>query len=223
MTVPVVKGSISQSVTYSGTIPMIYKSRKTILDLLKNQGYDVNDYSDFGVNEIQAMYNAKQLDMLVSANNGQIKERKVYVKYHLGKTLRIEYINEYVDDLFNIENVLKKTDTLVIIINQEVNQTLTNILNQIWEREGIFIILFSLERLQFNILNHIYVPTHIILNEKETEEVIKKYNIVDMKQLPDISRFDPVAQAIGMRPGQICRIERPSKTAVISNYYRYCK
>ena len=53
-------------------------------------------------------------------------------------------------------------------------------------------------------------------------EVIKKYNIVNIKQLPDISRFDPVAQAIGMRPGDVCCIERPSKTAIISKYYRLC-
>ena len=60
------------------------------------------------------------------------------------------------------------------------------------------------------------------LNEDEKKEMFKRYNILDVKNLPDISRFDPVAQAIGMRPGDICRIERPSKTSVISNYYRYC-
>jgi hypothetical protein len=145
------------------------------------------------------------------------------VKYHLGKTLRIENIQDYVDDLFNIEQILnKKTDTLVIILKQDMNQTLMNILNEFWDRHGKFIILFSLERLQFNILEHQYVPKHIILTEDERKEMFKRYNILDVKNLPDISRFDPVAQAIGMRPGEICRIERPSKTSVISNYYRYC-
>ena len=97
-----------------------------------------------------------------------------------------------------------------------------NILNEFWDRDKIFIILFSLERLQFNILEHQYVPTHIVLTEDEKKEMFKRYNILNVKNLPDISRFDPVAQAIGMRPGDICRIERPSKTSVISNYYRYC-
>ena len=103
-----------------------------------------------------------------------------------------------------------------------MNQTLMNILNEFWDRHKIFIILFSLERLQFNILEHQYVPKHVILNEDERKEMIKRYNILDVKNLPDISRFDPVAQAIGMRPGDICRIERPSKTSIISTYYRYC-
>lgn len=215
-----------QQKTSSGLITMIHKSRKIILELLKEQKYDTTEYENFGVNEVHAMYTnkdtPKQLDMMMSTSEGSLK-KSVYVKFHLGKTLRVENIQDYVDDLFNIEEVLnKKTDTLIIIIKQEINQTLMNILNEFWDRNKIFIILFTLERLQFNILQHQYVPKHIILNEDEKKEMFKRYNILDVTNLPDISRFDPVAQAIGMRPGDICRIERPSKTSVISNYYRYC-
>jgi DNA-directed RNA polymerase subunit H (RpoH/RPB5) len=217
----------TQQKTSSGMITMIHKSRKTILALLNQQGFDTTEYDNFGVNEIHAMYTnkdiPKQLDMIMTANEGTIKRKNVYVKYHLGKTLRVENIQDYVDDLFNIEQILKKdTDMLVIVIKQEMNQTLMNILNEFWDRNGIFIVLFSLERLQFNILEHQYVPKHVILNDEERKELFKRYNILDIKNLPDISRFDPVAQAIGMRPGDICKIERPSKTAIISNYYRYC-
>jgi DNA-directed RNA polymerase subunit H len=165
----------------------------------------------------------KQLDMVCSSNKGTTKQKKVYVKYHLGKTLRVENIQDYIDDLFHIEKALNnKTDTLIIVIKQEINQTLMNILNEFWDKNKVFIIIFTLERLLFNILQHQYVPKHTILNEDEKTEVLKKFNIINVKQLPDISRFDPVAQAIGMRPGDICCIERPSKTAIISKYYRYC-
>ena len=51
---------------------------------------------------------------------------------------------------------------------------------------------------------------------------MKKYNITDKVQFPDISRFDPVARAIGLRPGQLCHIIRPSKTSIKANYYRIC-
>jgi DNA-directed RNA polymerase subunit H (RpoH/RPB5) len=219
--------SAQQQKTSSGLITMIHKSRETILELLKAQRYDTSEYEHFGVNEVHAMYTnkdvPKQLDMILSTEQVLSKKKTVYVKYHLGKTLRVENIQDYVDDLYNIEQILnKKTDTLIIILKQDMNQTLMNILNEFWDRHGIFIILFSLERLQFNILEHQYVPKHDILSEDERKEIFKRYNILDVKNLPDISRFDPVAQAIGMRPGEICRIERPSKTSVISNYYRYC-
>ena len=42
------------------------------------------------------------------------------------------------------------------------------------------------------------------------------------KQWPEISRFDPVAQAIGLRPYQLCKIYRKSPTASVSIYYRLC-
>ena len=117
--------------TSSGTITLIHKSRKTILDYLKNQGFNTADYEDFGVNEIHAMLSNDKLDMLMSSVNGGANERKVYVKYHLGKTLRSENIEVYIEDLFNIERVLTKNDMLIIIIKQEPNQTLINLLNQL--------------------------------------------------------------------------------------------
>jgi DNA-directed RNA polymerase subunit H (RpoH/RPB5) len=51
---------------------------------------------------------------------------------------------------------------------------------------------------------------------------MKKFNIKDRTLFPEISRFDPVAQVIGLRPGQVCHILRASKTAITSDYYRVC-
>ena len=41
-------------------------------------------------------------------------------------------------------------------------------------------------------------------------------------QFPEISRFDPVAQAIGIRPGEVCEILRPSPVSIVAKYYRIC-
>ena len=61
------------------------------------------------------------------------------------------------------------------------------------------------------------------MDEDEKEDFLKKYNISDEKtQMPTISRFDPVAIAIGLRPGQVCEITRPSQTSITSLYYRLC-
>jgi DNA-directed RNA polymerase subunit H (RpoH/RPB5) len=206
----------------SGTITTVFKSRGTVLKLLQQQKYDISDYEEFSVNEVHIMYNNKQLDMLLSSEETETVKKKVYVKYHLAKTLPRQNINDYIDDLYNLEQVLSKGDTLIIVIKQEPNEPLLNILRQIWEQDGIFIIVYNLERLQFNILEHSYVPKHIIMTESEIVEMKKKYNITDDIEIPEISRFDPVATAIGMRPGDICRIVRPSKTAITTNYYRLC-
>ena len=127
-----------------------------------------------------------------------------------------------IDDLFVLTETLKKTDTLFIIIKDDPNETLVNELKHIWESEGIFIVIENIKRLQFNILNHVLVPPHSILIDSEVNEIMKRYNITDKSQFPDISRFDPVARVIGLRPGQVCKIIRSSKTAIEAPYYRIC-
>jgi DNA-directed RNA polymerase subunit H len=127
-----------------------------------------------------------------------------------------------IDDLFHVEEILTKDDTLLIVVKEEINETLLNAVKHIWESDKIFIVLQPLKRLQFNILEHVLVPAHRVLTVEEMISIKKRYNIIDDAQFPDISRFDPVAQAIGIRPGEVCEIIRASKTAISAPYYRIC-
>ena len=210
----------------SSLISSVYKSRKTLLNLMRKQGYNVSEYDNFSVNEVNAMFQNKQLDMLIEkseeSENPNASKRKVYIRYYLAKTLRPQNIQEMIDDLFNLEEVLTKEDTLMIVVKEEMNETTMNLLKHIWEQDGILIVIQSLKRLQFNILEHTLVPSHRVLTQDEVQVIKNRYNIMDDTQFPDISRFDPVAQVIGIRPGQVCEIIRPSKTAIKGYYYRIC-
>lgn len=203
----------------------VYKSRSILLEQMASQGYNTIDYSGFSVNEVNTMKTNNQLDMILEKldedSTTKIKSN-IYIRYYLAKALRPANLHEMIDDLFNVEEVLKKTDTLLIVVKDEVNETLINTLKHIWEQDKIFIIIQSLKRLQFNLLNHVLVPPHRILSISETIQIRSRYNIMSNAQFPDISRFDPVAQAIGIRPGQVCEIIRPSKTAISAPYYRVC-
>ena len=209
----------------SALISTVYTSRNTILDLMGKQGYNIEDYANFSVNEVNSMKQNNQLDMLLEKKEEDPitkRKNKIYIRYYLGKTIRPANLQEMIDDLFNLEEILKKDDTLFIIIKDEINETLTNELKHIWESDGIFIVVENIKRLQFNILNHDLVPEHTIVPETEVVNIMKKYNITNKIQFPDISRFDPVSRAIGLRPGQLCHIVRPSKTAIKADYYRIC-
>ena len=209
----------------SSLISSVYKSRKIVLNLMNRQGYNVDDYDNFSINEVNSMKINNQLDMLLEKRAEDPitnKKNKIYIRYYLGKTIRPNNIHEMIDDLFNIEEVLKKNDTLFIIIKDDINETLLNQLKHIWETDGIFIVMQNIKRLQFNILDHTLVPPHRVMNENEVKDIMKKYNITEKNQFPEISRFDPVSQVIGLRPGNVCEIIRPSKTAIVSNYYRVC-
>ena len=198
----------------------IYKSRATILKLLQKQGYNVTDYSEFSINEIDTMFTNNQLDMLVANEN---TDNKTYVKYYLdAKQVRPQYLDEIIEDLFLVESVLTKNDTLVIIIDGEPNETIISKVNYLYDHDGIFVVIHNIGRLQFNILEHSLVPPIKILSEGETAQIMKTYNLKDTTQLPEISRFDAQALAISMRPGQVCEIERKSVTVMKYNYYRVC-
>jgi DNA-directed RNA polymerase subunit H (RpoH/RPB5) len=205
----------------SSIISSVYKSRKNLISLMENLGYNVKDYESFSINEINSMFQNKQLDMLLEKNVSP-QQKKIYIRYYLTKAIRPQNIQEMIDDLFNLEEVLTKEDILYIVTKEDVNDTLMNYLKHIWESEGIFIIIQNIKRLQFNILEHTLVPKHRVMNDEEISSVKIKYNISDNQQFPNISRFDPVAQAICIRPGEICEIIRPSKTAIQTPYYRIC-
>lgn len=209
----------------SSHINEIFKSRKHIVNFLKRQGFNVADYESFSIHEVNAMYQAKQMDMLFKKDDAS---KKTYVKYHTGKGIHLEKsirpvnIYEYIEDLFTLEEILVKQDDLIIIINEEPNETIEKTLRHIWEQDGIFVNVISIKRLQYNILDHVLVPPHIVLSKADALIIKQKYNIMTDKQMPDISRFSPVAQLIGIRPGDTCKIIRPSKTAIETVMYRIC-
>ena len=209
----------------SSIISSIYKSRLNILDLMKVQGYNTEEYANFSINEVNTMYQNAQLDMLLEkiepAEHNE-RKNKIYIRYYLAKTIRPQNIQEMIDDLFNLDEILTKDDILFIITKEEMNETMVNTLKHIWEQDNIFIVIQSIKGLQFNILQHSLVPPHRLLTDSESVLLKTKYNITNDSQLPEISRFDPVAQIIGIRPGQICEIIRPSKTSITSYYYRIC-
>ena len=200
------------------TVSKVYKSRKILLEQLEERGFDVSEYNDFSINQIATMIEYNQLDLLLVNKNSS----KIFVKHQLFKPLRQNNLSDLVDDIFYTEKILSSTDELLIITKDEPNQTILDSLSVNWKKSNIYINVTAITRLLFDITKHKQVPRHIVLSEMQKKDIIEKYNISDVKQFPEISRFDPVAIAIGLRPDNLCLIERPSKTAITTNYYRYC-
>lgn len=208
----------------SSRIISIYNSRNTLLEQLEMQDYHVDDYLNFTMNEVDAMMSNDQLDMLLHHNfNG----KKIYIKYYFtlkqsSKQIKKEALDGIIDDLYTIDEKLTKKDTLVVVIDDEPNDTILTRLKYLYDHDGIFVVIHNIKRLQFNILMHQLVPLMEILSEKEESEFMTKHQIKDKSQLPEISRFDPHALVVGVRPGNICRIERTSATSLTNDYYRVC-
>lgn len=70
-----------------------------------------------------------------------------------------------------------------------------------------------------NITNHVLVPNHIVLSDKEKKDLLTKYDI-EANQLPKILTTDPVSLSIEAKAGQVLKIIRESHTAKESIAYR---
>jgi len=207
------------STSYSPLISKVYKSRIILLEILKARGFDVDDWTGFSVTEVQTMHKNNQLDMLLE---NPTTHKKIFIKYHLATRLGPVHVYDYVDDLFDIEDVLTTNDDLIIISKDKVNTTIKDLVERMFIKDKRFVNIYNFNDYLFNILNHSMVPQHTILNNTEKTEVKKRYNVTKDSEFPELSRFDPVAKAIGLRPGELCEIIRSSPTAVQTKYYRLC-
>ena len=205
----------------SNKVLKIYKSRNVLIEQLKAQGFEVDDYGNFSINEIDAMVQNKQLDMFAMRESDGAQ---VYVKYLLDAKLRPQILDDLVEDLYEVEAVLKDRtkDMIVLVINEEPNASLQSRLEYMFDKEGYYIVMNTVARLQFNVLEHVLVPSARILTTAEVEDLKLKLNLKELSRLPEISRFDPQALAMGIRPGQVVKFDRKSPTALVAPYWRIC-
>jgi DNA-directed RNA polymerase subunit H (RpoH/RPB5) len=201
-------------------ITSVYKSRKNLLSILgDNLGFDVADHSTFSKNEVSAMLSSNRLDMqLVNPKSGQ----KAYVHYSIMKS-GMPNLNDIVEDVFYIENVLSKKDILIVVIEDEPNDTAKAKMKYLFDEDNIFVVMHHIKRLQFNILNSIYVPKHEVVPKDEIETFKREYNVKNvLTDLSELSRFDPVSLALCIRPGDVVKITVPSPTAGFYVKFRVC-
>ena len=106
-------------------VSQLYTARKNLLAQLKTRGFSVDNYDNFSFNDIRVMYTNKQLDMLLS---NPTTNQQIYIKYHIATKLRPAHVYDYIDDLFHIEEILSKTDDLIIITKDKVPETIASLL-----------------------------------------------------------------------------------------------
>lgn len=209
-------------------------ARNNLIYYLKNIGYDCSSIENFSLEEIDLMINHKQLNFKV--DNKKTNET-CYVHYYdnlystFGGTslkmggnsnLKSSTLLDIVRDVYEVKGIIEKKDTLVIITIDYSEDAIIRDLKHLWEEENIFVVILKIDTLQINILKHNYVPKHIRLSKDEKEKLYEKYNIDNDEQLPEISRYDPVAKIILLRPGEVCKIIRYDKISFTNDFYRIC-
>ena len=211
-------------------IKKLFTSRKTILEMLEDRGYNCDSYKNYTIEEINIMFDQSQLrksDVDVAPGPLDIKltrddGRTIYVKYRFTKFRPTNPVEKFVHNIF--ENEIKKTDTLIFIITDKMkmSKAIADFINSRYYQYGYFLQIFSINTLQFNISHHNLVPHHRIITNKEKIEVLQRYNASSTNNFPKILREDPAAKYYGMRPNDVCEIKADSIISGVYTKYRLC-
>ena len=180
----------------------LMKSRETIIEMLNDRGYNLTKYSvEITLDEIKVSYAENKINL--STQDGKINT------IFWDEPLNISKINNHITKL-------KKDNlnlVLVILGRNNVDDEIT--ISQKRNLDSIFgkinYEIFYIDELVFNITKHHYVPTHILLNEKESEIIYNSYG----KNLPLIDKSDIIVRYYGGKIGNIFKIIRPNNL-----YYR---
>jgi len=214
-------------------VDTLYRSRITLLEHLEQEGYDTTPYSKFSPKEIAEMVKAGpiagappalQMDLVRKSaddSNGH-KHRKCLVVYTIGKIK--QKLNAFTLKIINTEEGTFDPDsTEVIIVTMEpVGSNFHSMAFLAHSAHNTKVRFFQAAAIINNPLKHIMVPKHERVPAEE-EEALLKGLYAKRSQLPLI-RFheDPIARLIGLMPGEIVKITRPSLTAGESVGYRVC-
>lgn len=205
----------------SQVINNLFKSRKILLELMKERGYNISSQENFTENEIRVMAQQKQLDFELENDE---KSKKVIIKYLISTKIRNNSLKNYIIDFISENPEIDPSSTdFIIILKDKPNESLLKVVDDLYSEKQIYINLFYIKSLLFNILKHEYVPDHKIIPDESFKELKSTYNLNSRYQLPIINRHDAVSNVLGIRPGEIVKITRPSQTAGQYISYRCCK
>jgi len=178
------------------------KSRKTIIEMLNERGYNLPNYLiEITLDEIKESYTKNNINL--PTQDGKINT------IFWDEPLNISKINNYITKLKN-ENL---NLVLVILGRNNVNDEIT--ISQKRNLDSIFgkinYEIFYIDELVFNVTKHHYVPSHVLLSEKESEIIFNSYG----KNLPLIDKSDIIVRYYGGKIDDIFKIIRSNNL-----YYR---
>tara|TARA_Y100000389_G_scaffold204970_1_gene261418 strand:- start:18294 stop:18950 length:657 start_codon:yes stop_codon:yes gene_type:complete len=209
----------------------LMRSRCVILEMLRMRGYDTSS-CDMSISVGDNDNNPKPIKLTRNDEN------EIQVHYEIMKKTQHKKLFNTDDGLIdmvvkNREPSNKELDlTLVIVLRDKSTPTVVNAINKAMEKYKIFIQVFTIRSLMYNITKHQIVPTHeridnessieLLHGKDGTSGLLDSLHIDHEKKLPHILDCDPVAMFIGLRPGEICKITRPSQSAGVHVVFRYC-
>jgi DNA-directed RNA polymerase subunit H (RpoH/RPB5) len=204
----------------------LYRSRRTILRILSDRGYNTKPYEKFGVDEIEAMatqgQEALRMDLERPAESTDSTITKCRVVYSLTKLkLRLSgFLFGLLEEGSDAINP-KTTEVMVILAAPEgeaVVDTYHSAAYEQWSQHKLRVSFFRLASLVNHPADHILVPKHIRMNKTDIP-----FSPAEKVKLPLIRFHEDIqARIMGLIPGDVVKILRPSPSSGEYEEYRIC-
>jgi DNA-directed RNA polymerase I, II, and III subunit RPABC1 len=206
------------------TLNVLYRSRQTLLKILAERGYNTKAYEKFGPVEIAAMsVGAGSFRMdLTRATAEPIS--KCRVVYSLGRVKNriASFLDQQLDE--ESDDALNSADTeLIVILLEPIVETFHTVALSTFLNKKLRVSFFQAHTIVNNPMEHVLQPKFDLLPRAEHAEFLKQNKIKSVANLPLIKfHEDMVARIMGLLPGDIVKITRPSPSAGEYITYRLC-
>lgn len=210
---------------------MFIRSRKTILEILTLRGYDITPYSKMGPEELAKLCSADVLhtnpDALeIVVKHREFQEKLCVVKYTYNRVKNNldKLVNKLLENEDEPEKVIRPetTEVIYIVLEPMADNFHASALNA-WYQKKLRIQYYWIPSLVNNPINHVLQPKFSIVPQGEHNELMKEKYVKSKSQFPAI-RFhvDMIARILGLVPGDIVKITRPSYSSGTYELYRVC-
>lgn len=192
-------------------------------EMLVDRGDNIDEFDEHEVDiDREDFYNDK--------NTIEFHTSSTTIIFALTRKLRRSILEELKDlasvDITNFTNKYNDKINVIIVFNNDTISTpilvqLTKY-DKMLQKKGGTLQYFHIKNLLFNPTKHQLVPRHMKLSNEEVTEMMDKYLIRGKIQLPFILHNDPIAKWLGLKQGDVIKIERYNENSGLAYYYRVC-
>ena len=192
-------------------------------EMLIDRGDNIDEFDEHEVDiDRDEFYSEKKIVEFHTSNTTII--------FALAKKIRKPFLEELKelasDDIMNfVEKYNNKLNIILVFNNDTISTPIIVQLNKydkMLQKKGGTLQYFHMKNLMFNPTRHQLVPRHIKMTNEEVTEMMEKYLIKGKIQIPYIMHSDPIAKWLGLKQGDVIKIERYNENSGLSYYYRVC-
>ncbi|NDE15284.1 hypothetical protein EBZ80_10180 [bacterium] len=210
---------------------ILIRSRNTVLDILEERGYDVTAYRSIAPDQILTLAtgHSRALDVIVPRREGSNAPcERAYVVYQIQERIR-NRLPTFLRDLYSVPadpagvNQVARTDDVIVLLNEPAeHDAFAKAALQQWQTAKARLAFFHIKQVVVHPGRHTLVPPHRKLTSEEAEAEMRRWHLTAKSQLPLIKHSDIQSRVLGLVPGDMVEVLRPSPTAGVARVLRIC-